>query len=102
MSATTTQSTTQSATQSRAKADATNLRGKDIVITGGTTGIGRVTARLLAQRGANLLFFGRHEKELNEALAEVKAVASGDSKVHALTADQSKPEEVRRVFAEVD
>ncbi len=41
----------------------TRLDGKAIIVTGGTTGIGRATAALLALEGAHVLIFGRHEKE---------------------------------------
>lgn len=50
----------------------TNLEGKIAIITGGTSGIGRATARQMAEDGAEVLIFGRNaergfavEKELN-------------------------------------
>lgn len=76
-----------------------SLRGKAVVVTGGTTGIGRATARLIASRGARVLVFGRHEAELQDALSEIR---SAGGKVHGLTADQSRVDDVRRVFAEAD
>jgi NADP-dependent 3-hydroxy acid dehydrogenase YdfG len=72
-----------------------SVAGKAVVITGGTTGIGRATAKLLASQGARVLIFGRHEPELQEALAEIKA-AGGEG--HGITADQSKVEDVQHVF----
>lgn len=44
----------------------TSLEGKRILVTGGTTGIGRETVSLLASAGARVLTFGRHEKELQD------------------------------------
>jgi NAD(P)-dependent dehydrogenase (short-subunit alcohol dehydrogenase family) len=76
-----------------------SVAGKAIIVTGGTTGIGRAIARLLAARGARLFIFGRHEEELNEALEEIRA-AGGE--VYGLTADVSRIEDVRRVFQEAD
>jgi 3-oxoacyl-[acyl-carrier protein] reductase len=41
-----------------------NLKQKNIIITGGSLGIGRETARELIQRGANVLITGRSEARL--------------------------------------
>jgi NADP-dependent 3-hydroxy acid dehydrogenase YdfG len=77
----------------------TSVAGKGILITGGTTGIGRAAAILLARRGANVLIFGRHEQELNDALSELP-----DSRdhVHGMIADVAKPADIERVFQEAD
>ncbi len=75
----------------------TSLQGKAVIVTGGTTGIGRATAELLASEGAKVLIFGRHEKELNEALADMP-----EGQVFGLTADTTKPADIERVFATAD
>lgn len=72
---------------------------KSILITGGTTGIGRSTAILLAAQGARVMIFGRHEKELNDAMTDLRE-AGGE--VHGLTADVSDPADIKRVFKEFD
>ena len=76
-----------------------SVANKSILITGGTTGIGRSTAILLAAQGARVMIFGRHEQELQDAMKDIQA-AGGE--VHGLTADTSDPEDVQRVFREVD
>jgi NADP-dependent 3-hydroxy acid dehydrogenase YdfG len=76
-----------------------SVDGKNILITGGTTGIGRSTAILLAAQGAQVMIFGRHEKELKDALRDIKETGGS---VSGLTADTSDPEDIRRVFKEVD
>jgi NADP-dependent 3-hydroxy acid dehydrogenase YdfG len=76
-----------------------SLHAKNVVISGGTSGIGRATASLLAAQGANVFLFGRHERELREALTYLEE-ASGS--VAGTMADQSRAEDVRRVFAEAD
>lgn len=75
-----------------------SLSGKAVVVTGGTTGIGRATALRLATAGARVLIFGRHQRELNDALEDIEGVGE----VHGVAADQARHEDVGRVFEEVD
>ncbi|GAB4465097.1 MAG: SDR family oxidoreductase [Armatimonadaceae bacterium] len=77
-----------------------SLDGKSVVITGGTTGIGRATALRLLGAGAKVLVFGRHEQELQDALRDLEAVNGGS--VVGITADTSKPEDVERIFQTAD
>jgi NADP-dependent 3-hydroxy acid dehydrogenase YdfG len=72
------------------------VKGKAIVITGGTTGIGRATAKLLASRGAKVLIFGRDEKVVQSALDEMEGEVSG------MTADVTREEDIERIFREAD
>lgn len=74
----------------------TDLAGKRVLLTGGTTGIGRATLALLAREGARVLTFGRHQQSLDEALEE----AGGE--VHGITADSSSAEDIARIYAAVD
>lgn len=75
------------------------ITNKGIVISGGTTGIGRATAILLAAQGAQVLMFGRNEQHLNDALRDAQSVGVT---FQALVADQSNPDDVKRVFEEAD
>lgn len=43
-----------------------NLKGAKVIITGGSSGIGKATAKLLKEAGAEVLITGRDEKKLNE------------------------------------
>jgi NAD(P)-dependent dehydrogenase (short-subunit alcohol dehydrogenase family) len=76
-----------------------NIAGKRILVTGGTKGIGRATIALLSQEGARVLTFGRHQSELDEALAHA---AGGDGSVEGMTADVAIREDIDRVFAVLD
>jgi NAD(P)-dependent dehydrogenase (short-subunit alcohol dehydrogenase family) len=71
--------------------------GKRVLITGGTTGIGRATTILLARGGARIVAFGRHEPELREALK-----VAGLPLDAGLTADAATREGVDMAFAAVD
>ncbi|MEA2708250.1 MAG: hypothetical protein QOF78_851 [Phycisphaerales bacterium] len=79
-----------------ASQDATNLAGKAVIISGGTTGIGRATAQLLAAAGARVFVFGRHEQDIHQT------VGGAAGECHGTVADQSKQEDVERVFREAD
>jgi 3-hydroxy acid dehydrogenase/malonic semialdehyde reductase len=77
----------------------TSLENKRILVTGGTTGIGRATVALLAEAGARILTFGRHQAELDDLFAETRA---GPGSVDGLIADVSSKDGMDVVFAAVD
>lgn len=74
--------------------------GKIIVITGGTTGIGRATALVLAQLGADVMLVGQSEQHLKDTLQDIYKVATGQ--VHDIIADLSTEEGIAAVFKLVD
>jgi len=49
------------------------LANKTAIITGGGTGIGKATAHLFAEEGANVVITGRREEKLKEVVEEAKA-----------------------------
>ncbi len=80
---------------------AVSLEGKKILITGGTTGIGREIARILAADGATVIIFGRDENAMREALESLKESATGEAPI-GFTADTATEEGIRSIFSEVD
>lgn len=76
----------------------TSLKGKRVAITGGTTGIGRAVAVLLASEGAKVFICGRDEQHLADALARIRDVGEGDG----VALDLAKPDGVERFFRAAD
>jgi NAD(P)-dependent dehydrogenase (short-subunit alcohol dehydrogenase family) len=54
-----------------------NFGGQHIVITGASSGIGLVTARLLAERGARVSLIARRKDKLDEAIVGIGGDAAG-------------------------
>ena len=50
-----------------------NIKGKNVIITGGSLGIGKQTAYDLLEKGANVLVTGRSTNRLNEAFKDSDA-----------------------------
>lgn len=73
------------------------MDGKVILLTGATSGIGRVAARELAPTGATLVVVGRDAGRLDALLAELRPQ---NPAVEGLLADLSSQKEVRRLAAE--
>src|SRR5262245_54053467 len=66
----------------------TSMAGKTCLVTGATAGIGEVTARELARRGARVVLLGR-SRERCEATAKAIGRETGSPAVEYLVADLS-------------
>jgi 3-oxoacyl-[acyl-carrier protein] reductase len=55
-----------------------SLAGRRALVTGGTTGIGRAIAILLAAEGAKVFVCGRDPQHLEDALTRIREVGEGD------------------------
>jgi retinol dehydrogenase-14 len=75
------------------------MSGRTVLVTGGTTGIGRATALGLARMGAQLAITGRDRDRIESAAAEIRA--AGGRQVDVFVADLSSQSEVRRLADEV-
>jgi NAD(P)-dependent dehydrogenase (short-subunit alcohol dehydrogenase family) len=71
-----------------------SLKGRKAVVTGGTTGIGRAIAVLLASYGVKVFTCGRDEAKLEEGLERIREVGEGDG----IAVDLSKPDDLDRFF----
>jgi 3-oxoacyl-[acyl-carrier protein] reductase len=72
-----------------------SLSGRKAVITGGTTGIGRAIAVLLASEGAKVFICGREEQHLKDALQRIGEVGEG-SGINVDLADPAAAEKFYR------
>lgn len=73
------------------------LSGQVVVITGASSGIGLVTARMAARYGTKLVLNSRNEDALRQVIEEIRT-AGGDA-IH-VSGDVSREEDVRRIANE--
>jgi len=79
-----------------------DVDGKTVLLTGGSTGMGRGVAKILAQKGANIVIVARNKERLADALSYVSTAAKDSSKQRftTISADVSRPEENDRIMSE--
>jgi NAD(P)-dependent dehydrogenase (short-subunit alcohol dehydrogenase family) len=71
------------------------LEGKTAVVTGGTSGIGLATAQRLAAEGAHVYVTGRRKVQLDEAVEQIGANATG------VQADVSNLDDLDRLYSTI-
>lgn len=76
------------------------MAGKTVLVTGGTSGIGRATALGLAALGARVAITGRDIGRAEAAAVEIRRT-TGNPEVDAFGADLSSQAEVRRLASDV-
>ena len=72
-----------------------SLNGRKAIITGGTTGIGRAIAVLLASEGVDVFVCGRDPQHLQDGLDRIREVGKGDG----ISLDLADPDGVDRFVA---
>jgi NAD(P)-dependent dehydrogenase (short-subunit alcohol dehydrogenase family) len=75
-----------------------NVGGKNVLITGASSGIGKATALRFADAGAHVIMVARHRDKLEETAAEIERLG-GRASLH--TADIAELDEVDRLVAEL-
>ncbi|MGH9773042.1 MAG: SDR family NAD(P)-dependent oxidoreductase, partial [Candidatus Acidiferrales bacterium] len=75
-----------------------SLRGKVVLITGGSRGLGLLLAREFASRGCRVAICARHADQLDRAREDLARRGAG---VWAGTCDVSDPEQVRQFMADL-
>ena len=74
------------------------MGGKTVLITGGTSGIGKATATALAAMGARVVVTGRNEERGERAVEEIRRESGGE--VSLMLADLAVQADVRRLAEE--
>ncbi|WJR75614.1 SDR family NAD(P)-dependent oxidoreductase [Bradyrhizobium sp. NP1] len=73
-----------------------HLKGKRVVITGGSSGIGLALARAMLARGARVAIVGRRQVELDRAVAELKVLGAS---IGAIAADVTRGPDRQKILA---
>jgi NADP-dependent 3-hydroxy acid dehydrogenase YdfG len=74
-----------------------SIAGKTVLVTGGTTGIGRATARILAGLGAKIFITGRNLEPLKQALIDTRELYP-DADIDGAISDLSDKEQIGHLF----
>lgn len=77
-----------------------NLNGKVALVIGGTSGMGKATAALLAERGAHVIIASKKEESVVDTITELY-LNSSDSKISGKVVDLTNVDSVKAFIAEV-
>jgi len=73
-----------------------SMRGKVCLVTGATSGIGKVTAMELATKGATVIIVGRNEEKCISTMAEIEAM-TGNESLDYMVCDLSSFHQIRKL-----
>jgi 3-oxoacyl-[acyl-carrier protein] reductase len=73
------------------------IEGKAAIVTGGSRGIGRETARQFLEEGVRVMICGRNAATLQKTRAELAQATGGE--IHATVADMTKERDIERLVA---
>lgn len=80
-----------------------NFENKNILISGGSSGIGLALAKIFSSLGANITILARHKDLLESAIIEIKKSAlSNDQSFRTISADVSKFDELNLALSKID
>ncbi|NJJ40257.1 SDR family NAD(P)-dependent oxidoreductase [Paenibacillus apii] len=77
------------------------VKGKYVIITGATSGIGLAAAKELAMRGANLGIVARNQEKANKVAAHLKAIGRNAGTIDVFLADMASQQSIRQVAADI-
>lgn len=79
-----------------------SLKGRHVVITGGSSGIGKAVAILAAQEGAHVSIIARNVDKLNAAQKEIEEVTKQEHLITKVSCDVSNKEAVENNLLELE
>ncbi|ENN77559.1 hypothetical protein YQE_05855, partial [Dendroctonus ponderosae] len=79
-----------------------SLLGRHVVITGGSSGIGKALAILAAKKGAHVTIVARNVDKLRVAMQEIEDHANEAQKINSASIDVSDKEAIEKNFAELE
>lgn len=74
--------------------------GKNIIITGGSSGVGEGLAERLIKRGANLILIARDKDKLQLVKDRLDDISASTRQIHAFSCDVSDPMSVQKTISE--
>ncbi len=75
--------------------------GKNVMITGGSSGIGKAAAKLLVRKGAKVHIVARDPTKLQKAVTEIRGLSSGEGGVMSHSGDVVNPEKIREIVTRI-
>jgi NADP-dependent 3-hydroxy acid dehydrogenase YdfG len=78
-----------------------NIKQKRIVITGGTTGIGKAIADLLISQGGHVFIFGRDPEDFQKAIDDIRG-ENPECEIYGTPADVTKKEDIQKIFEMIE
>ncbi|HLQ70284.1 MAG TPA: 2,4-dienoyl-CoA reductase [Bacillota bacterium] len=74
------------------------MKNKTVIVTGGSSGMGKYMAKKFADEGANVVITGRNKDKLSDVKAEIVNQSSGD--VHIFPMDVRNPDDVANMVSD--
>ena len=78
---------------------ANSIKGKNILVTGASRGIGKAISKAVGEAGANVIMTARDEKALSNLKDEITAK---NGKAIYLPADLANEEDIKKLFKKVE
>ncbi len=75
------------------------INGRVAVVTGGSEGIGKAAAHIMAEEGVNVVILARTQSKLDDAVAEIGSTAVGT--IEGISCDVSNGDAVKTAFRQI-